>query len=138
MAKFRVFKSTNEIIAVAGTKAVYNTVDPTPLEPVGYFEADGVSDFNHGMRAAIDEHRTPYVVPTVFVVMRKSDSKVIAVVSETAASDGNEKRHHEFIIYQVLRELLKVEYDDVTPNECKKYVVHPCELTRWNDMPQFF
>jgi hypothetical protein len=56
---FHVFKCDNgTVIAVHVNKygdiSVYDKVNPKELKEVGTFEADGVSDFNHGMRRAIE------------------------------------------------------------------------------------
>ncbi len=59
---FQVFEcSDGKIIAASigadGVLRLYDSVDPKSLRKVGEFEADGVSDFNHGMRRFVEAER---------------------------------------------------------------------------------
>jgi len=56
---FQVFCCRNgTVIAVSvdtnGVVEVYDDVRPNALPKIGEFEADGVSDFNHGMRRMLE------------------------------------------------------------------------------------
>jgi hypothetical protein len=57
---FRIFKTIGNVIAVSVGRdvgvRVYDNVEAKGLPMIDSFEADGVSDFNHAMKAVFDKH----------------------------------------------------------------------------------